>query len=203
MKSTGIRRKRHFTKIRTAMLCCLVVFFFFYAGAALGSSEGGHGETKGWVKTDTYRIMNFAVLAIGLFILLRKPLAQALSGRIEGIKNQLSELEEKKKTAEKELAELNERLTLLDQESEKIIEEYIRQGNEAKARILQEAESAAVKLEEQAKRNIENEFKQVKDRLQQDIMEKAIEKAEELIKNKITSTDQDNMVDEYLEKVVA
>ena len=34
-------------------------------------------------------------------------------------------------------------------------------------------------------------------------MEKAIEKAEELIKNKITSTDQDNMIDEYLEKVVA
>ena len=34
-------------------------------------------------------------------------------------------------------------------------------------------------------------------------MEKAIVKAEELIKNKITSTDQDNMIDEYLEKVVA
>ena len=147
--------------------------------------------------------MNFSVLAIALFILLRKPVAQALSGRIEGIKNQLNDLEEKKKAAEKELSEFNEKLALLDQEAEKIIEEYIRQGNEAKARILEEAESAAVKLEEQAKRNIENEFKQAKERLQKDIMEKAIEKAEELIKNKITSTDQDKMVDEYLEKVVA
>jgi F-type H+-transporting ATPase subunit b len=203
MKSTGIRRKRNFTKIRTAMICCLVVLFFFYAGTALGSSEGGQGETKGWVATDTYRIMNFAVLAIGLFILLRKPLSQALSGRIEGIKNQLSDLEEKKKAAEKELVEFNEKLALLDQEAEKIIEEYIRQGNEAKARILEEAESAAVKLEEQAKRNIENEFKQAKEKLQQDIMVKAIEKAEELIKSRITSADQDKMVDEYLEKVVA
>ncbi|MFC1811791.1 hypothetical protein ACFL03_03775 [Thermodesulfobacteriota bacterium] len=203
MKSAGIRRKRHFTNIRTAMICLLAVLFFFYAGTALGSSEGGQGKAKGWVATDTYRVMNFAVLAIGLFILLRKPLAQALSGRIEGIKRQLSDLEEKKKAAEKELAEFNERLALLDQEAEKIIEEYIRQGNEAKARILEEAESAAVKLEEQAKRNIENEFKQAKERLQQDIMEKAIEKAEELIKSRITSADQDKMVDEYLEKVVA
>ena len=203
MKRTGIRRKRYFTKIRTAMICLLVVFFFFYAGAALGASGGEEGGPKKWVATDTYRVMNFAVLAIGLFILLRKPLSQALSGRIEGIKNQLSDLEEKKKAAEKELVEFNEKLALLGQEEEKIVEEYIRQGNEAKARILEEAESAAVKLEEQAKRNIENEFKQAKERLQQDIMEKAIEKAEELIKSRITSADQDKMVDEYLEKVVA
>jgi F-type H+-transporting ATPase subunit b len=181
----------------------MAVFFFFYVGSALGSSEGGHGEPKGWVATDTYRVMNFSVLAIALFLLLRKPLSQALGARIEGIKNQLSELEEKKKAAEKELADYNERLALLDKEAEKIIEEYIKQGNEAKARILKEAEAASAKLEEQARRNIENEFKQAKSKLQQEVMEKAIEKAEELIKNKITSEDQDKLVNEYLEKVVA
>ena len=200
MKIPGMSRKRWLIKIAQVMIFVMAVFFS--SGIAL-SSSGGDAEPKGWVATDTYRVMNFSVLAIALFILLRKPVAQALSGRIEGIKNQLNDLEEKKKDAEKELAEFNERLALLDQEAEKIIEEYIRQGNEAKARILEEAESAAVKLEEQAKRNIENEFKQAKERLQKDIMEKAIEKAEELIKNKITSTDQDKMVDEYLEKVVA
>ena len=88
-------------------------------------------------------------------------------------------------------------------ESESIIAEYIRQGNEAKARILKEAESAAIKLEEQAKRNIQNEFDSAKKRLQQDIFEKALVKAEEIIKKSITAEDQNRLVDEYLDKVVA
>jgi F-type H+-transporting ATPase subunit b len=91
----------------------------------------------------------------------------------------------------------------LEQEAEKLVEEYIRQGNEAKARIIEEAKKAAEKLEEQARRNIENEFKKAKIKLQQDTLEKALVNAETLIKNKITAQDQDKLVDEYLEKVVA
>jgi len=202
MKISDFRRKRRLTKIGAVIICVVAVIFFFNIGTAFCSSEGGSGVKK-WEITDTARVMNFTVLVVALFFLLRKPVSQALSARIEGIKNQLSELEEKKKAAEIELAEFNERLALLEKESEKIIEDYIKQGKEAKARILEEAESAAVKLEEQARRNIGNEFEQAKLKLQQEIMEKAIEKAEELIKNKMTSEDQDKLVEEYLEKVVA
>ena len=63
----------------------------------LCAAESGHGEgsgesgSKGWMATDTYRVMNFVVLAVGLIILLRKPLSQALKSRITGIQDQLSE----------------------------------------------------------------------------------------------------------------
>ena len=153
--------------------------------------------------TDTYRVMNFSVLVIALFFLLRKPVSQALNSRIKGIKDQLSELEAKKKDAEKALEKYTERLSHLESEAEKIIEEYIRQGNEAKARIIDEAKKTVEKLEEQARRNIEHEFTQAKIKLQQDILEKALVNAETLIKNNITTQDQDKLVDEYLEKVVA
>jgi F-type H+-transporting ATPase subunit b len=155
------------------------------------------------VAEDTYRVMNFAVLAIVLFLILRKPLTQALNGRIQGIKDQLSELEAKKKEAEKKLADYNEKLARLDGEAERLVAEYIQQGNEAKARILAEAESAAAKMEDQARRNIEHEFKQAKQKLQQDVIEQALVKAEAIIKDKISATDQDKLVDEYLEKVVS
>ncbi len=185
--------------ITLALFCSMGI-----ASASSGSSGGGHGETtaKGWLATDTYRVMNFVVLAVGLFIILRKPVSQLLKSRIEGIRDQLSELESKKQAAEKKLVEYDEKLTLLDQEAEKIIAEYIRQGNEARSRILQEAEKAAQRLEEQARRNIEHEFGQAKLRLQEEIMEKALKKAEEIIKAKITPKDQEKLVDEYLEKVV-
>ena len=81
--------------------------------------------------------------------------------------------------------------------------EYARQGEEAKARILKEAQSAADKLKEQAHKNIANEFEQAKLTLQAEIVEKALAKAETLIKDQISAKDQDRLVDEYLEKVVA
>ena len=176
------------------------------ATATDGHGEGGgHGEAgaKGWVATDTYRVMNFAVLAIGLFLVLKKPVSQALGGRIQGIKEQLAELEEKKKEAEARLAEYDAKLADLDKESEAMLAEYVKQGEDAKARILKEAEAAAERLKEQASKNIEHEFLQAKTELKTIIVEKALAKAEAIIKEKINSEDQDKLVDEYLEKVVA
>jgi len=195
-------RKRLIFKNGSILMVILTVLFFCLIGVSAASSEG-EGESAGWLATDTYKVMNFSVLAIGLFLLLRKPVSQALNSRISGIQEQLSELEEKKKAAEKKLAEYTKKLSSLEKESERLIEDYIRQGNEAKARIMDEAKQAAEKLEEQARRNIEHEFKQAKVELQQEILEKALKKSEEIIISKITAKDQEKLVDEYLDKVVA
>lgn len=194
---------------RRWLLLAMSLLVLLWSGLAFAASGGGHdvehGEVKakGWVATDTYRVLNFAVLAGALVFLLRKPLSQALGSRIKGIRAQLEDLEAKKAEAEKVLSEYNAKIARLSQESEGIVAEYIRQGSEAKARILKEAELAAYKLEEQARRNIENEFQVAKQRLQQDIFEKAMTKAEEIIKKNITADDQNRLVDEYLDKVVA
>jgi F-type H+-transporting ATPase subunit b len=194
--------KRLIFKKGSIMMVIMTMLFFCYIGVSLASSEG-ETKSKGWVATDTYKVMNFGVLAIGLFLLMRKPVSQALNSRISGIKEQLSELEEKKQAAEKQLAEYTEKFSSLEQETEKLIEDYIRQGNAAKARIIDEAKKSAEKLEEQARRNIDHEFKQAKLELQQEILEKALEKSEKILKDKITAKDEEKLVDEYLDKVVA
>ncbi len=188
-----------------AMIVMVVAVLLMGLTPAYGAGGGGDGEAHSppWLKTDTAKVLNFAVLAIGLFLVLRKPVAQALNDRIKGIKDELAELEERKAEVEKQLDEYNTKLATLDEEAEQVIAEYIRQGEEAKARILKEAESAADKLEEQAKKNIENEFKQAKEELQAEIVEKALIKAEQAVKEKITAEDQERLVDEYLAKVVA
>jgi F-type H+-transporting ATPase subunit b len=197
MKIPGISSMK-----RCSILVFIITLLFFFVGVALASSGGDHGP-KGWVATDTYRVMNFAVLVGGLFFLLRKPVAQFFSSRIKGIEDQLSELEQKKKDAEQKLQEYTEKLAQLDKEAKTIVDDYIRQGNEAKERILKEAESVADKLKEQARRNIDYEINQAKIRLQGEILEQAIVKAEEIIKDELTIEDHDRLVDEYLEKVVA
>lgn len=203
MKIPSLRQ----TQKRGAVIAGVAILaLFLFAGGAFGAAGGGHeGEavTKGWVATDTWRVMNFLVLAVGLFFLARKPVSQGLKGRIDGIQAQLAELEAKKKEAEAQLAQYNQKLSLLDQEAEKIVEGYIQQGKDAKIRILEEAKAAADRLEEQARRNIDHEFKQAKNKLKLEIVEKALAAAEEIVKGQITAEDQEKLVDEYLDKVVA
>ena len=190
---------------RSTGLIVTLILAALLAGVADGAwaSSGGEAAPKGWTATDTYRVMNFAVLALGLFLLLRKPVSQALDSRITGIREQLSDLEARKKKAESELVSYEKKLTELDREAEKIIAEYVKSGQEAKERILKEAESAAGKLEAQARRNIEHEFSQAKIKLQQEIMEKAIAKAEGIIRRQMTPQDHERLVEDYLKKVVA
>ncbi|MCU0585987.1 MAG: ATP synthase F0 subunit B [Desulfobacterales bacterium] len=167
--------------------------------AASGTAWAAGG---GFTATDGFRVMNFVVLAGVLFFLLRKPIPRALNGRISGIQDQLKDLEARKAEAEKQLAETNQRLSALEKEAERITADYIRQGQEAKARILKEAEAAAAKVQAQARRSIEYEFEQAKARLQAEIFEKSLVNAEELLKRSITPQDQARLVEDYLEKVV-
>jgi len=201
MRISGTGRSHPMKKNKALIISYVLLFVIFSISTALCAS--GEGGTKGWVSTDTFRVMNFTVLAVALFFVLRKPLSQALSSRIKGIKEQLDELEAQKAEAEKKLAEYNQQLAQLEKEAEKIVDDYVRQGNEAKARILKEAEASAEKLQVQARRNIEHEFSQAKLELQKEIFEKSLVKAEEIIRSKFSGEDQDRIVDDYLKKVVA
>jgi len=183
-----------------------VIGFFVFAvcGFAWASSDGGHGGVhNAWLTIDTWKVVNFGILAVGCFFIARKPVAQFFSSRAKSIEDEIQELEQKKADAEKKLAEYQAKFKNLDQESKQIVADYIQQGEEAKTRILAEAEAQAEKLEDMAKRNIEQEFKSAKATLQQEIVELAMEKAEEVISTSISSEDQDKLVDEYLKKVVA
>ena len=202
MKISGSGRSNVAKKITATLFIVALAFSVCSISAAMASS-GGEGGTKGWVSTDTFRVINFVVLAIALVFILRKPLSHALGSRIKGIKEQLEDLETRKAEAEKKLAEYKAKLAQLEKEAEEIIDDYIKQGHEAKGRILKEAESSAEKLKAQARRNIEHEFELAKLKLQEEIFETSLKKAEEIIKNKISADDQNRIVEEYLKKVVA
>lgn len=202
MRSPANGRKRAAVKAFSLVLL-VILTFTGSAWCASGGGTGEHGEEKGWLATDTYRVLNFVVLAAALLFLFRKYGVPFLSSRISEIKEQLSELEKKKQDAEKELARYNDKLADLDKEAERILAEYEKQGNEAKARILEAAAAAAERVETQALRNIEHEFEEAKLRLQEEIAERALAQAEERISLNITPEDQNRLIDEYVEKVVA
>lgn len=192
--SAGIKTK----KLKWIGAMTAVVAFFVLFGATAGWAAGAQ-----WQATDSYRVLNFVVLSLIIYFLLRKPAGQFFRNRIKGISQELEDLENRKAAVEKQLADYNNRLAQLEKEAERIVAEYVQQGEDAKSRILVAAEAAADKLKEQARKNIEYEFNQARSELQEQVVEKALARAEQIIKQKMTGTDQDRLVDEYLEKVVA
>ena len=183
------------------------VLVAFSCALAWASAEGGHdahgGVHNAWTSNDTWKTLNFGILAIGVFIIGRNVLPSFFNSRAQAIEDEIKTLEQEKVQAEKKLAEYQAKFKNLDQESKQIVADYIKQGEEAKVRILAEAKAQADKLEETAKRNIEQEFKSARTQLQQEIAELAMDKAEEVVKASISSEDQDRLVDDYLKKVVA
>lgn len=183
-------------------------FVMFFCSAIVFASGGGGGEhaaeqVSKWVKEDWYKVLNFTILVIVLFLVAKKPVKEFFTSRIKGIEEELTDLEQKKQEAEEKIVALETRLKDLDGESKKIVDTYIQQGKDAKKRILEQAKEEAAKLEDMAKRNIDMEFKAATAELKKEITEKAIFEAEKLIKSSISSKDQDKLVDDYLEKVVA
>ena len=189
-------------KARCVVTLLVAVSVLLAFGSVWASSEGEHegGIDKG--KDLIYRTLNFAVLAGALIFLLKKPLSQALGARRQGIKDQLNELELQKQQAERQLAEYKSKLTRLDEEMEKIVAEYVKDGEAIKAKIIEAAKASAKKLQEQARKNIEHEFQKARQELKAEMAEEAVAMAEGLIKKHIKDEDQQRIIDEYLTKVV-
>jgi F-type H+-transporting ATPase subunit b len=137
--------------------------------------------------------------------------------RTESIANTLNELEVKKKEAEKTYEEYKQKLSQLDKETDRILQEYIEQGEREKTRIIANAEKAAAEIRQQtdiaieqeikiAKEGtdiaIEQEIKIAKEGLQQEIAELSVTAAEALLKEKIGEEDQQKLVDDFMTKVV-
>jgi F-type H+-transporting ATPase subunit b len=183
-----------------------ILAMLLMAGSVWASSSG-HEEaahaSQEFVATDGFRIMCFVVLLVALVVIIRKWVAPLFSGRIQGIKDELDDLETRKKEAEEKLAHYDKRLAEMEKEAETIVESYIEQGKEAQARIIEQAKASAEKLEAHAQRQIENAIQRAREEVQEAIIEKAMAKAEALIRENISAEDQTKLVDEYLEKVVA
>jgi len=190
----GTRKARYVV----GLVAVLAVVFAYGAVFASSGGSGGMDKTKDLI----WRTMNFVVLAGGLIILLKKPVAQALAGRRQGIKDQLEDLERQKREAEEQLSQYKQKLSQLEKEVEKIVAEYIKDGEAAKAKIIEEAKASAEKLQEQAKKNIAHEFEKAKKELRAEMASQAVAMAEELIKKNINDEDQKRIINEYLTKVV-
>jgi F-type H+-transporting ATPase subunit b len=163
---------------------------------------GGHGYSSELWWDLVWRTINFTILAAVLFKVLTKPIGNLLSGRQASIKDNFDELDAKKVEAEKRYAEYEKKLSTIEQETKKVVQEYIEQGEAEKKRIIEEAEKTAESIKKQAQFAVEQEMKRAKLALSAEAAELSVKLAEDLIKKNLNESDHKKLINEYIAKVV-
>ena len=188
-------RKRNFVLIFLFVLLGLLVF-----GNVVIASEGGdHG---GKVTDLIYRIINFTLLVIILVWVLRKAsIKDFFSARSEEIKKKFEELKREREATETRYKELEKNLKEFEIKKQEILDQFKTEGLAEKEKIISEAKERADQIIAQADVAIEREINAARDRLMEQVVDVASHKAKEIIEKDIKNSDQDHLVDEFIERV--
>lgn len=183
------------------------VLMIFLMSAVAYAAGGGDGhvspeEQKKSLIDFGYRLLNFAILAGFLWWLSAKKIKEFFVGRRADIKTSLDQALAAKEEAEKKFKEYAAKLEKATEEIDGIAEMIKVQGLAEKDKLIEEAKKAAVKIEEDTKARMEQEFSNARNQLRAEAAQLSVQMAEELLKRNITIQDHEHMVKDYLDKVV-
>lgn len=158
------------------------------------------GGSESWLSL-VFKFVNFAVL-LGLLIKFAgKPLKEYFANRHKAVKDKLDEAEKRIKEAQAIKAEYESRLAALDVEIEAFKKTIMEEAEKEKQKMVDEATHFVSKLKEQAMLTYEQEIKEVRDRIKEDIARLTIERAEKLVKERLTKEDHHKMVEAFIENM--
>ncbi|MGO8761467.1 MAG: hypothetical protein ACLP2P_15325 [Desulfobaccales bacterium] len=178
----------------------------FLAGVA-AASEAAHGGGHGGISPEKiqdliWRTVNFVVFAAILIKLVAKPAKNFFAQRSQDVATTLEEAEARQAAAEAAVKAAETRLAEVAKERQKVIQQFMAEGEMEKAKILDKANLVAARIKEMAAMTIEQETKKAAQGLKEEVVGLATQMATDMIKEKATKADQQGLVEEYLKKVV-
>ena len=142
--------------------------------------------------------VNFAIFAAILYKFAVPQMRSFFAARRELLSANLNEAKRLREEAESRLAQYQGRLDALDTEREALLEEYNRQGEREKERIVREATEHAAKLRADAELMVEQEIKKAKAELERVTVDEAVRRAMERAESELARPGaQERLVDRY------
>jgi len=182
------------TARKHVLMLLLVLPLLLFMAEEEAHHESGSGAFLG-------KVVNFVLLFGGLTFLLRKPLRKFLDSRGKEIAQNLKQTRAARDDAEANLNSVRGRLDELSLEIQDMNQEAEGEGKGQKDQILVEARAEAERLKSLAQQEIEM-LSQVGGReLREYAAELATLRAEERMKDRITSKDQIQLIDESIERL--
>jgi F-type H+-transporting ATPase subunit b len=172
------------------------------AAASEAAHGGGHGISAEKIQELIWRTANFVVFAAILIKLVAKPAKNFFAQRSQDVATTLEEAQAKLAAAEAAVKAAETRLAEVAQERQKVIQQFVAEGEMEKAKILDKANLVAARIKDMAVFTIEQETKKAAQGLKEEVVGLATQMATDMIKEKATYADQQGLVEEYLKKVV-
>ncbi|MDR3363112.1 MAG: ATP synthase F0 subunit B [Desulfovibrio sp.] len=173
---------------------------FTLAAAVNATAADGH-EPPRWADLG-WRILNITVFVGGLWYFVGKLAVNFFRNRRRTISDTLTNLEDRRAVAEKELSAVESRIAKLNEECEAILAEGRRQAEALKADILEEAGRQAEQITAQARVTAENESRAVMAEVRAVIADEIVEAAEKALRSKLGAAEHEKLIDNSLKKVV-
>ena len=168
---------------------------------AAEEAAGGHHESHfAWFELIS-TFVNFIVFAAIIGYAVRKPLAEFLVARREGMAAQLREAKRKQEEADRRLAEYADKLEHLEDEVARIVRSFEAQGEADRERLKEDADKAIDRLVRETDFTIRQETLKAQKAIRETAVASTLELAETLVKDRITDADRRRLADEYIHHV--
>ena len=177
------------------------VFVVLFASVVWASDERTGAFWVYW--NNGWKIINFAILVFFLVKIAKAPLKKMLADRYSDIESDLNGAETTKQESEDEYAQVEQKMAELESTVDQLTQIIESQGNSQKERIISQAQTLAETIIEDAKNRSMYELNKARQKLKDELVDLALEKAEELIRQKITAKDQDSLAADYVNKMAA
>jgi F-type H+-transporting ATPase subunit b len=166
--------------------------------------SGGHHEqpkTYFGIPAWILKILNLIVFWGVLLWLIGGPVKKALANRRESIKQASVQAAERRQKADQIASEIQGRLDAIEQEVRAIHERAQVEGERQKRELIAAAEAEAAKIMQSAKLEVDNRLKRARQELTEMAGQLATERAEALLRERITEQDKHKLFEESLRQV--
>jgi F-type H+-transporting ATPase subunit b len=182
-----------FFSVFVALLLAGIVFPETAAAAEEGSRWG--------VWLDVGRVFNL-LLVVGVVVwIARKPLSNFFAGRTQAIRDQLAEAQKARTEAEAKLAEIESRMSRLNDELKEIANTTEKEAQDEYQRLIAAAGQEAEKIVERSKQEIEGMTRTAQQELKLHAAKLSVQMAEERIQSEITDADHERLFHRFVEKL--
>lgn len=170
-------------------------------GAAVGDEAAEEGEGHG--QGSLFRWINFALLAGGLYYVLRKPLGAFFTARSASIQKSLEEGRKALEASQAQLKAVEDKLQHLHEEIAEFKLAAALEMGEERERMRQATVQEAEKMLQAARNQMDTATKAAQLELRLYTARLAVELAEELIRQRLDDAGRRRLVDQFLAKLEA
>lgn len=165
------------------------------------ASEEHHGETyfgiPGWI----LKSVNMLLFIGMLLYFVGGPVKRAFAERSAAIQRASEEARERREKADRMAGDIQARLTAIEAEVRAIHERAQAEGERQKRELIAAAEAESQKILANARNEVDNRLKHARTELTEFAGQLASERAEQILREKITEQDQQKLFQESLREV--